>query len=288
MAIKNRLTVTAFLMFFLVMGMVQTAQAYTFAIDSFSVTKNGSLLFTDPFNNNNPPPSAPNFTNGTPASYFVDGTMGPENSGNPGKLTLDSSGAVPLTVPTGDLFIHQRAILLTNIDPTNLTLGLKSNDTFSVTGVFDLIIPSKLREGYDVMFNDGTPTHTPDDIAMMRVIRTQTNLLMVQLAHLDFVAGTVTVIDQIPLDTAHEQIALTLTRADTSTDAITGSFYYIDGGIAGLTLAFGNTMDIFHGENFTRAEFEAFTPVEVPEPGTMLLLGSGLIGLWGARRKFKK
>ena len=38
----------------------------------------------------------------------------------------------------------------------------------------------------------------------------------------------------------------------------------------------------FFGYSDTRA------PNPVPEPATMLLVGSGLLGLWGARKKFKK
>lgn len=283
MAIKNKLIVTALLMSFLIMGMVQTAHAYTFYIDEFSIIKNGNLMFTDSFNDGFPPPSSPDLP--TPRGYGMVGTMGPETGG---KLTLDSSGGVPTNIPTGDWFFLQRARLQTNIDPNDTVNGLKSNHTFSVTGVFDLIPPSVPLEGYGVRFNDGNPAYNGNDIAFMRVSRTASSELMIQLQHLDMDGHSITTIEETPLDTNHDQIALMLTKADAGSMAITASYAYIDGGIWGTTNTFTNTMDIFYGENFTRAEFSASTPV--PEPATMLLLGSGLIALAGYGRKkfFKK
>lgn len=66
--------------------------AYTYSVDEFSVTRNGALIFDDPFSDGGPPPSAPNFVGGIPATYGMLGSLGPEAAG---KLTLQSSsGAV--------------------------------------------------------------------------------------------------------------------------------------------------------------------------------------------------
>ena len=152
--------ITLVLVLLLFMGMAQAARAQTYTdyIDQFSVTRNGSAFFTDPFNEGNPPPSAPTLLNGTPISYLVNGTMGPEtdNPTGPGKLTINSSGAIVGSTALGVPLLVQVATLQTNVDPTNTTLGLKSNDTFSVTGVFDLVVPppTTFLSGYGVFLTD--------------------------------------------------------------------------------------------------------------------------------------
>jgi hypothetical protein len=289
MAIKNKLIITVFLISFLAMGITQTAQAYTFYIDEFSVTKNSTPLFNDLFNNGMPPPSGgPNLISGGTLSYVIFGTMlGPElnTTPSPGKLTLDSSGGLVDTNPPGLSFLEQRATLNTDTTPGG-TLGLRPTSTFSATGVFDLIIPSVPLSGYGVRFNEGTPSNTsPDDVAYVLVDRLSSTDVEIQFLHFNFATNTITLLGETPLvPDSHTTISLMLTKGSTSSDAVT-AFYAYDGG--SFTQLPG-TMNIFNGEDFTRAQFIAFEPAPVPEPSTMLLLGSGLLGLWGARKKFKK
>jgi len=131
-------------------------------------TRNGTAIFTDTFSYGNPPPSAPDFLNGNPASYFVRGAMGPESGG---KLTLNSADADPGISALGDPFLFQAATLLTDTNSSDLTTGLKIDDALSVSGVFDLFAPTVSRESYGVNYSDrATGMGLPeDDIVGLRV-----------------------------------------------------------------------------------------------------------------------
>ncbi len=124
-------------------------------IDHFSLVKNGNSFFVDPFGDGVPPPSAPNFPNGTPASYFVGGTI-PAGSEANGLLRLNSSNGAVIVNANGFINHSLAAVLLTDVNPTNLVNGLKIDDTFSMTGVFSLVSNTGPEySGYGIGFNDG-------------------------------------------------------------------------------------------------------------------------------------
>jgi len=255
------------------------AQAVTVIIDEFSIIKNGNTIFYDSYDNNVPPPD----TGGNTQDYQIyGGPLGPESGG---KLTLPGVGE-STTRPDAGTMLREGARVRTSIDPLQPTNGLRIDDLFSVTGIFDISIPTNVRERYGVRFTDGSSSagNLLNNSVGISVMRTSTSLVEIVLHHYDQTAFTFTDLATFTLDTNHDQIALTLSRLDVSNNEITASFAYIDAGVMGSTTTFSTTVQIFDGEDFTRAAFMHLTPV--PLPPTLWLFGSGMLGLVGvARRK---
>lgn len=266
----------------LLMG-TSPASAALFTIDNFKITRvNGNLVFQDTFSDGVPPPSAPNFTNGNPASYSVTGIAGPESGG---KFNLNTALGAPREAvgrPGQNRVIDAR--LLTNIDPTNMTNGFKVGNDFIVSGLFDLsVLPALTREGFGVRLSDGGLTPFSNDILDLMVRQNAAGNLVVDFRRIDITADFVTIIDSAIFELGHQQILLELSKLNAATKTVTASFAYVDGGIAGSNFVFANTADIFDGENVTRASFRAQTPI--PIPPTLYLSLLGLAGMAWVRKR---
>jgi VCBS repeat-containing protein len=247
-------------------GTQSTAADYHFAADSFTITRNGVSVLQDDFSDGAPPPNSPPFGNGSATTYT--GFGGFTESG--GKVFLDSSIAQnPFNANPQDPVIGQNALARTNIDPANLTAGLKSNVAFTVEGVFDLILPDSPRESYGIRVidrlinNPPQPTDQPGNDTIELVVRMNlAGQLTVALRRIDFGTNTVTQIESIPLNTAlgADQIHLKFDHvANAST--ISASFEYLQNNVVVGTQSFGSTPEIFDGENWTRGDLVASAPL---------------------------
>src|SRR5216110_3549308 len=124
-----------------------TSHAFVVKIDDFSIIRNGALFFDDSFTDGIPPPSGP----AGPGTYNVFGTI-PSTAESGGKLILDSANGA---LSANAIEQARRVVNVTRLTDTSsdLALGLKSDDTLSLTGIFSLTAPSGvLNPQYAIRF----------------------------------------------------------------------------------------------------------------------------------------
>lgn len=252
---------------------------YHFSADSFTIVKGATVVLQDDFSDGLPPPNSPDFNvgqpNQQPTAYAGIGTF--TEAG--GKLLFDSNNAVSFVgVGTNDPIIGQDAIARTNVDSTS-TLGLKMSTPFTVTGVFDLVVPDSPREVYGIRVTDRlttpvtngdgsiTAARLGDDVFELVVRENIAGQNVVSLRELNFVNDTVTNLQNFNLapPPGADQIVLKLNHVAGQT-VVTASFDYINHLNPSVILGsqtFSTQARIFGSDTATTADDELWTRAEI-------------------------
>ena len=247
---------------------------FSYAVDEFTVSDGLGKSFADTFNNG-PPPIGGLF--GSTPLAFQTSSGGSSGGGSTwsevgGQAIMSSSGAA--YNGTDD---SVQAILLTSNLPEGSgtgesNSGLKENDTFTVTGTFDLVVPQP-STSYGIELNEALPAPgTTTQQVQIQVFGIANGGAQVHLGERDPATGVFTLLASYTLTAAqlsgNNQIELDLVHDTANSTAIAGSFELIDNGTPTFSYTFSQTGELFANSTAARALIQGISTDGVLITGT--------------------
>ncbi len=258
------------------------AVPFSFQINRFQVNQNGADIVNDGFDDGQEPPDGPNGS----STYLTIGTFGEfDESGS--RLNLNNIGAQNIntfgSVSGMSVPAESKGAILRG--PAGL---IPKGDAWFVEAKFAGILPADtgpifgLREEYRIGIRDFAILGNNNDFALLHVVNVGGDP-QIQFIDIDPSTSTTAFLGSLtplgPSFTPEITLRLDVDTSGVVTALYNGSLILDSGGVNPATTT------IYNGENVAFALFGALSPV--PEPSTLLLLGSGLAGLGFFRRRKK-